>query len=62
VRNGATLDDGTVVTAELVRQVMDEEMAELGPDFQQAREIFEQVALADEYVDFLTLPAYEVIE
>ncbi|HET7689152.1 MAG TPA: malate synthase A [Nocardioidaceae bacterium] len=61
VRNGSQLDDGTVVTADLVRQVMDEEMATLGPDFQQAREIFEQVALADEYVDFLTLPAYEAI-
>ena len=61
VHNGSTLDDGTVVTADLVRKVMDEEMAALGPDFQQAREIFEQVALADEYVDFLTLPAYEVI-
>ncbi len=61
VRNGSTLDDGTVVTAELVRSVMDEEMDALGPDFQQAREIFERVTLADEYVDFLTLPAYEVI-
>jgi malate synthase len=61
VHNRSTLDDGTVVTAELVRSVMDEEMQELGPDFQQAREIFERVALADEYVDFLTLPAYEAI-
>jgi malate synthase len=24
-----------------------------------SREIFEEVALADEFVDFLTLPAYE---
>jgi malate synthase len=61
VRSGSKLDDGTVVTADLVREVMDHEMRELGPDFQQAREIFEQVALADDYVDFLTLPAYEAV-
>jgi len=41
---------------------MDEEMDVLGPGFQQAREIFERVALDDDYVDFLTLPAYEVIQ
>jgi malate synthase len=61
VRNATVLSDGSVVTADLVRRVMDEEMDVLGPGFQQAREIFERVALADDYVDFLTLPAYEVI-
>ena len=61
VRNGTVLTDGTVVTAELVRRIMDEEMESLGADFQQAREIFERVALDEEYVDFLTLPAYEAI-
>ena len=58
-RHGLT--DGTVGTAELVRGVMDEEMESLGADFQPAREIFERVALDEEYVDFLTLPAYEAI-
>ena len=62
VRNATVLSDGSVVTADLVRRVMDEEMDVLGPEFQQAREIFERVALDDEYVDFLTLPAYEVIQ
>ena len=70
VRNGSTLDDGTVITRELVREVLDTEMATLrsqvgaGFDdrpFQLAREIFEQVALADEFVDFLTLPAYDAV-
>ncbi len=69
VRNGSTLDDGTVVTADLVREVMDEEMQRIReqvPDFdqrpfQQARDIFESVALDDEYVDFLTLPAYDAV-
>jgi malate synthase len=61
VHNGSTLDDGTVITADLVRRVMDEEMASLGPAYQRAREIFEGVALSEVYVDFLTLPAYDAI-
>jgi malate synthase len=27
-----------------------------------ARRLFEQVALADEFPDFLTLPAYELVD
>jgi len=29
------------------------------PRFEQATALFKEVALADDYVDFLTLPAYE---
>ncbi|WP_036518448.1 MULTISPECIES: malate synthase A [unclassified Nocardioides] len=68
VRNESKLDDGTVVTADLVRQVLDEEVAKILADaegtehrFEEARRIFEEVALADEYVDFLTLPAYDAV-
>jgi hypothetical protein len=28
----------------------------------EARELFERVALADEFVEFLTLPAYDYID
>jgi len=67
VHNGAHLDDGTQVTAELVRRVLDEEVAGIhadpttsSPEFvDQARVLFEEVALADDFVDFLTLPAYD---
>ena len=31
-------------------------------DYDEARELFEQVALGDEFVEFLTLPAYERID
>jgi malate synthase len=68
VHHGAKLEDGRQVTRELVRQIEDEELAKLpqaseaGRRFEEAREIFEQVALADEFVDFLTLPAYEHID
>jgi malate synthase len=32
------------------------------PHLQEARQVFEQVALADGFVDFLTLPAYELLD
>ncbi|HZD67276.1 MAG TPA: hypothetical protein VE152_14360, partial [Acidimicrobiales bacterium] len=63
VHNGAALAGGPTVTAELVRRVVDEELAKLGDDgrFATARAIFEQVALSDDFVEFLTLPAYEAL-
>ena len=39
-----------------------EELAKLDGDYAEARELFEQVALGDEFVEFLTLPAYERID
>jgi malate synthase len=62
VHNGVVLDDGTPVTAELVREVLAQVKGKLdGEHLDLAVELFEQVALADEFVDFLTLPAYERI-
>jgi malate synthase len=48
-------------TADRVREVIDEQSFE-GGRFDEAREIFEQVALGDDFVEFLTLPAYEYID
>ncbi len=69
VRNGSTLDDGTVITEQLVRKVLDDEVAALRDTiddyderpFQRARELFEQVALDDHFADFLTLSAYDSV-
>jgi malate synthase len=63
IRAGVELDTGDVVTEELVRRVIDEEVAGIGEldGLDDARRLFEQVALADEFPDFLTLPAYELI-
>jgi malate synthase len=47
------------VSAEDVRRVTDEELAKLGDGYEEARELFDQVATGDEFVEFLTLPAYE---
>jgi malate synthase len=62
-------DTGEQVTADLVRGVTDDVTAEIRAEigeetyekgrWAEAREIFEDVALADEFVDFLTLPAYD---
>jgi malate synthase len=49
------------ITPEHVREVADAEPFE-GGRFTEARELFEQVALADEFVEFLTLPAYDHID
>ena len=71
MHNDVRLDSGVTVTADLVRRIADEELvairSELGEqayadsNFEQARELFERVALSDDFADFLTLPAYEAI-
>jgi len=67
VNNAVELDNGTKVTADLVRDVLAETRKELAGEIDAelldpAAELFEQVALADEFPDFLTLPAYERIQ
>ena len=71
IRHGATLDDGRTVTPELVRELATSELerirSEIGDDdwFENegrpelSRALFERVALSDDFVEFLTLPAYE---
>jgi malate synthase len=68
VHNDITLDDGPQVTRGLVEQIISEELgkisAALGSGFdaaryRQAADLFTEVALADDYAEFLTLPAYE---
>ncbi|MEV4432408.1 malate synthase A [Streptomyces sp. NPDC049555] len=64
VRAGVVLDTGEKVTDALVRKVAAEELAEAGADgaWQEAHDLLLEVALSEEYVDFLTLPAYERLE
>jgi malate synthase len=72
VRHAIKLQDGRTVTRELVRQVLDEEMAKIresvGEETWKAgrpvetREIFERVALAPDLIEFLTIPAYEYLD
>jgi len=66
---GVELADGQKVTPELVEQVIDEEMAKIreavGDEafekgrFADARDLYREMALSDDFAEFLTLPAYE---
>jgi malate synthase len=47
------------ITADDVARITDYEMASLGPGYDEARKIFESIATRPDYVEFLTLPAYE---
>jgi malate synthase len=47
------------VEAARVREIQAEELARLGPGYEEAAAIFTEVALADDFPEFLTLPAYE---
>ena len=67
VHNGVVLDDGERVTADLVRAVLAEVRAELTGQVDAAHlatacELFDQVALAEDFADFLTVPAYQRID
>jgi malate synthase len=68
LHNDIALAEGPTVTRELVERIIAEELdkirTQLGagydaPRFDQARSLFTEVALADDYAEFLTLPAYE---
>ena len=47
------------VSREEVERVLADVSAGLGPEYAEARRLFEQVSLGEEFVEFLTLPAYE---
>jgi malate synthase len=47
------------VSAETVERMIEEEAAQLGPGHEEATALFREVALQPEYVEFLTVPAYE---
>src|ERR1700736_4069325 len=68
LHNDVTLDDGPKVTRDLAERIIKEELAAIresagaafdAPRYDQAVALFTEVALADDYVEFLTLPAYE---
>lgn len=69
LHNDVVLADGRQVTKDLVREVLADTEKDLRAEngfpvdnLDRAVELFERVAVADEFVDFLTLPAYEQID
>ena len=63
VKEGVKLvDSGEQITKDFVQKLIDEETAKLsGDNLEQATKLFTEMALDDEYHDFLTLPAYELL-
>jgi malate synthase len=47
------------VSDEDVRRITEDEVASLGEGYEEARALFERIATEPEYVEFLTLPAYD---
>jgi malate synthase len=72
VHNQVRLAEGPEVTPELVRQVTEGELDKIrrsvGDEMfassraKEARELFERVALADAFEEFLTIPAYDYLD
>ena len=72
IHHGVWLAEGAPVTEDLVRDIEREELAKIktavGDEFygkgryDEAQAIFEQVALSDDFQEFLTLPAYEHLD
>jgi malate synthase len=72
IRHGVRLADGSVVTRELVRRILEEEFGKIRAvvgeatytrgHHDAARDVFEAVALGEPFVEFLTLPASERID
>lgn len=61
LKYGATLSDGRPVDRALVRRVVDEELARAGSGgrYQDAADLFLRLVEADDFAEFLTLPAYD---
>jgi len=65
------LDDGRKVTRDMFRKMLPEELArvhlELGEDawkagrYEEAAKLFDEITTSDDYVEFLTLPGYELL-
>src|SRR2546426_7563196 len=71
VKHASRLDDGAIVTADLVREIADDEMSKLRERvgeqgwmtsrFTEARKVFDEVALSKDFQPFLTLVALKHI-
>jgi len=69
LHNSVELSDGQTVTRDLVERLIDEEIDKITQSvgdeafgegrWDDARSLFTEMALADDFADFLTLPAYE---
>jgi malate synthase len=64
LRFAAPLADGRALTAGLFAALLEEEMAPLAavPRIAEARALLERLVLAEDFEEFLTVPAYDLID
>lgn len=66
IRHGAKLNDGRPVTRELYRQIRDEELTKLGGSsverYEESAELLDKLILNDAFIEFLTFPAYDLLD
>jgi malate synthase len=72
IRHGAKMKDGRVVTADLVRKTIADELAKMRKNigderygksqFDRAGKLFEEMMTKPEFTEFLTLVAYDNID
>lgn len=63
IRHGAKTEDGEAITAERYERLRDEELAKLNQDgkAKEAAGVLDGLVLTDDFVSFLTLPAYPLL-
>jgi malate synthase len=63
---GAKLDDGRTITSDLYKQLRDEELARLKETganrLDEAAQLLDKLVLTPEFIEFLTLPAYDLLD
>ncbi len=66
IHHHCTLNNGTKITAELYTQYKQEELKKIEPlagnKLKAAEQLLDKVALAPTFTEFLTLPAYQMID
>lgn len=65
IHHEAEMDDGEPLTVDKFREILDDEIEHNefeGGRFEEAIELFDRVSTSDECVEFLTLPAYQLLE
>jgi malate synthase len=65
IRHSAKLNDGRTVTRDLYQQIRNEELAKLGGTskerYEESAELLDKLILNDEFIEFLTFPAYDLL-